>query len=184
MSNVLSTFETSHQQQFQRSWGQEKSTVSWERWSNFFRLLASLFRLLMLSFNTIPKRMFANLSKQGIVDSIPLAQHISYLFLSLCFSLFCSCHNSSATLTSATWGQLQSHVPHFHPQQWSHMFVKMCMLCAFSGPICSHAFSPMSPALPGGRSRSLTLFIQTEQLGPSQPKQWGMGREIIMETSG
>lgn len=87
-------------------------------------------------------------------------------------------------MTFATWGQLESHVPHFHPQQWSHMFVKMCMLCAFSGPICSHAFSPMSPALPGGLSRSLTLFIQTEQLGPSQPKQWGMGREIIMETSG
>lgn len=100
------------------------------------------------------------------------------------FSLFLSFHISSATVTSATWGQLQSHVPHFHPQQWSHMFVKMCMLCAFSGPICSHAFSPMSPALPGGRSWSLTLFIQTEQLGPSQPKQWGMGREIIMETSG
>lgn len=58
------------------------------------------------------------------------------------------------------------------------------MLCAFSGPIRSHAFSPMSPALPGGQSRSLTLFIQTEQLGPSQPKQRGMGREIIMETSG
>lgn len=51
------------------------------------------------------------------------------------------------------------------------------MLCAFSSPICSHAFSPMSPALPGGPSPSLTLFIQTEQLGPSQPKQrWVGGR--------
>lgn len=83
-------------------------------------------------------------------------------------------HGSSATVTSATWGLLQSHVPHFHPQQWSHMFVKMCMLCAFSSPICSYAFSPMSPVLPGGQNRSLTLFIQTEQLGPSQPKKsWG-----------
>lgn len=57
------------------------------------------------------------------------------------------------------------------------MFVKMCMLCAFSSLICSPACSPMSPALPGGLGRSLTLFIQTEQLGPSQPKQRGMGRE-------
>lgn len=73
--------------------------------------------------------------------------------------------------------------PHFHPQQWSHMLVKMCVLCAFSSLICSHAFSPMSPALPGGPSRSLTLFIQSEQLGPSQPKQEGgvqsMGEEMI-----
>lgn len=86
-------------------------------------------------------------------------------------SLLLSRHILSATVTFATWGQLHSHVPHFHPQQWSHMFVKMCMLCAFSGPICSRAFSPMSPALPRGPSWSLTLFIQTEQLGPSQPKQ-------------
>lgn len=92
-------------------------------------------------------------------------------FLSfLCRLFVClppSCHIFSTTVTSATWGQLFSHVPHFHPQHWSHMFVKTCMLCAFSGPICSHAFSPMSPALPGGPGRSLTLFIQSEQLGPS-----------------
>lgn len=62
----------------------------------------------------------------------------------------------------------------FIPSNSPHMFVKTCMLCALSGPICSHAFSPMSPALPGGLCPSLTLFIQSEQLGPSQPKQWGV----------
>lgn len=116
------------------------------------------------------------LADVSILEETPLRKtnFASFSFSALLLS--CPRHNLSATLTFATWGQLQSHVPHFHPQQWSHMFVKMCMLCAFSSPICSHAFSPMSPSLPGGRSRSLTLFIQTEQLGPSQPKQWGMGR--------
>lgn len=87
----------------------------------------------------------------------------------------------------------EANFPHmfltFIPSNSPHMFVKTCMLCALSGPICSHAFSPMSPALPGGLSPSLTLFIQSEQLGPSQPKQRGvrgrgMGGELILQTSG
>lgn len=79
---------------------------------------------------------------------------------------------------------------------FSHMFPAFI---PSNGPICLSKsvccvlfparFVPMpslqwAPLSPGGWSRSLTLFIQTEQLGPSQPKQWGMGREIIMETSG
>lgn len=114
----------------------------------------------------------------------------SRFLATVCLSRVPLCHNSKR---HSHFLPREANFPHmfltFIPSNSPHMFVKTCMLCALSGPICSHAFSPMSPALPGGLSPSLTLFIQSEQLGPSQPKQRGvrgrgMGGELILQTSG
>lgn len=83
---------------------------------------------------------------------------ILFFFLELNHSLIACCHFSNWPIVRSTWGETKSHVPQVHPQWWSHMFVKMCMLCAFSSLICAQAI-PLSPILPGG-GLSYTLFIK------------------------
>lgn len=90
----------------------------------------------------------------------------------LCFPLHPSCHIESAAVTSATWGPLQSHVPHFHPQRWSHMFVKMCMLCAFSSPICSHLFFSNEPRSPRGSKPKPHAIYTGRTAGALPAKAW------------
>lgn len=92
--------------------------------------------------------------------------------LCLCFPLHPSCHIESAAVTSATWGPLQSHVPHFHPQRWSHMFVKMCMLCAFSSPICSHLFFSNEPRSPRGSKPKPHAIYTGRTAGALPAKAW------------
>lgn len=79
-------------------------------------------------------------------------------FLKLNHGWIACCCFSNWLIVKSTWGESKSHVPQVHPQWWSHMFVKMCMLCAFSGLICAQAI-PLSPVLPGG-GLSYTLFIK------------------------
>lgn len=81
-------------------------------------------------------------------------------------------------MTSATCVQLQSHVPCFHSQQWSHMFVKMCVLCAFSSLICSPAFPPMSLALPGGPRPKPHAIYTDPTAGALPAKAVGVGEWV------
>lgn len=97
----------------------------------------------------------------GHIRTFPyIFQLIEWTFLLIFFNhrLIACCHFSNWPIVRSTWGETKSHVPQVHPQRWSHMFVKMCMLCVFSSLICAQAI-PLSPILPGG-GLSYTLFIK------------------------